>query len=98
MEKNGIRIRSILISSCGQPISGGPPDCGLGEGLTTSHSKKNLVTKCYTGSGNWMDSLEILVRMDLREIGWESVDWMHLAYHREQWRAVVNTVMNLRVP
>jgi hypothetical protein len=35
--------------------------------------------------------------MDLREIGWESVDWIHLAQDRDQWRAVVNTVINLRV-
>jgi hypothetical protein len=35
--------------------------------------------------------------MDLGEIGWEVVDWMHLAQDRNQWRAVVNTVMKLRV-
>jgi hypothetical protein len=33
---------------------------------------------------------------DLREIGWEGVDWMHLAQDRDQWRAAVNTVMKLR--
>jgi hypothetical protein len=38
------------------------------------------------------------IRMDLREIGWEGVDWMQLDEDRGQWRAVVNTVMNLRVP
>jgi hypothetical protein len=38
------------------------------------------------------------VRMDLREIGWEGVDWMHLAQDRDQWQALVNTVMNLHVP
>jgi hypothetical protein len=31
--------------------------------------------------------------MDLREIGWEVVDWMHLNQDRNQWRIVVNTVM-----
>jgi len=35
--------------------------------------------------------------MNLREIGWEGVDWMHLAQDREQWRALVSTVMDLRV-
>jgi hypothetical protein len=35
--------------------------------------------------------------MDLREIGWGSVEWIELAQDRGQWRAVVNTVMNLRV-
>jgi hypothetical protein len=34
------------------------------------------------------------IRMYLKEIGWEGVDWMHLAQDRDQWRAVVNTVMN----
>jgi hypothetical protein len=37
-------------------------------------------------------------RKDLREIWWEGVDWMHLAQDRDQCRAVVNTVMYLRVP
>jgi hypothetical protein len=36
--------------------------------------------------------------MDLREIGWEVVDCMHLAEDRGQWWALVNTVMNLHVP
>jgi hypothetical protein len=37
-------------------------------------------------------------RMDLGEIGWEGVNWIHLAQDRVQWRAVVKTVMNLWVP
>jgi hypothetical protein len=36
--------------------------------------------------------------MDLREIGWGDMDRIHLAQDREEWRALVNTVMNLRVP
>jgi hypothetical protein len=36
--------------------------------------------------------------MDLREIGWEVLDYMHLAQDRGQRWAVVNTVMNFRVP
>jgi hypothetical protein len=35
--------------------------------------------------------------MDLREIGWGSVDWIQLAQDRDRWPALVNTVMNLRV-
>jgi hypothetical protein len=35
--------------------------------------------------------------MDLREIGWGSVEWIHLAQDRDRWRAVVNMVMNLWV-
>jgi hypothetical protein len=37
------------------------------------------------------------IRMDLREIGWGSVEWTHLAQDRDRWQAFVNTVMNLRV-
>jgi hypothetical protein len=36
------------------------------------------------------------IRMGLREIEWEGVDWIHLAQDRDQWRAAVNTVMKLR--
>jgi hypothetical protein len=42
----------------------------------------------------WEDN----IRMDLREVGWEYVVCMHLTQDRDQWRAVANTVMNLRVP
>jgi hypothetical protein len=37
------------------------------------------------------------IRMDLRDIGWESMDYIRLAQDRDQWRAVVNAVMNLTV-
>jgi hypothetical protein len=37
------------------------------------------------------------IRMDLREIGWGSVEWIQLAQDRDWWWALVNTVMNLRV-
>jgi hypothetical protein len=42
----------------------------------------------------WVDK----IRMDLGEIGWDGMDWIELAQERDQWRALVNTVMNLRVP
>jgi hypothetical protein len=42
----------------------------------------------------WEDN----IRMDLREMGWGGMDWIDLAQDRDQWRALVNTVMNLRVP
>jgi hypothetical protein len=38
------------------------------------------------------------IKMDLREIGWDDMDWIDLAENSDQWRALVNTVMNLRVP
>jgi hypothetical protein len=38
------------------------------------------------------------IKIDLSEIGWDGVDWVDLAQNRDQWRALVNTVMNLQVP
>jgi hypothetical protein len=42
----------------------------------------------------WVDN----IKMDLGEIGWDGRDCIELAQDRDQWRALVNTVMNLRVP
>jgi hypothetical protein len=41
----------------------------------------------------WMNN----IKMDLREIGWDGMDWIDLAQDRDQRRALVHTVMNLRV-
>jgi hypothetical protein len=42
----------------------------------------------------WVDN----VRIDLREMGWDGMDWIDLAQDRDKWTALVDTVMNLRVP
>jgi hypothetical protein len=42
----------------------------------------------------WVDN----IKMVLREIGWDGMDWIDLAQNRDLWRAHMNTVMNLRVP
>jgi hypothetical protein len=39
-----------------------------------------------------------ILKWILREIGRDGVDWMDMAQDRDQWRALVNTVLNLRVP
>jgi hypothetical protein len=41
----------------------------------------------------WVD-----IRMDLGEVGWGDVDWIGLAQDRNRWRALVNSILNLRVP
>jgi hypothetical protein len=38
------------------------------------------------------------IKMDLQEMGCASMDWIELAKYRDRWRAIVNAVMNLRVP
>jgi hypothetical protein len=42
----------------------------------------------------WVDN----TKTHLREIGWDGVDWIDMAQDMDQWRALVNTVLNLRVP
>jgi hypothetical protein len=42
----------------------------------------------------WVDN----IRMDLGEVGWGDVDWNGLFKDRNRWRAVVNSVLNIRVP
>jgi hypothetical protein len=42
----------------------------------------------------WVDN----IRMALGEVGWGGVDWIGLTQDRDKWRALVNAIMNLRVP
>jgi hypothetical protein len=42
----------------------------------------------------WVDN----IKMDLGEVEWGDVDWIGLAKDRKRWRALVNSVLNLRVP
>jgi hypothetical protein len=42
----------------------------------------------------WVDN----IRMDLGEVGWANVNWIGLTTDRNRWRALVNSVLNLRVP
>jgi hypothetical protein len=42
--------------------------------------------------GKWVDN----IKMDLRKIEWDGMDWIDLSHDRDQWRALLNTVMNLQ--
>jgi DNA topoisomerase IB len=53
--------------------------------------KKRTTTKTRR---RWVDNIKI----DLGETGWGGIEWTDLAQDRDLWRALVNTVMNLRVP
>jgi hypothetical protein len=48
--------------------------------------------------GYWWVSQEDNIKIDFEEIGWDDMDWIDLVQDKDQWRALVNTVMNLRVP
>jgi hypothetical protein len=42
----------------------------------------------------WVDNIKI----EIKELGWDGIDWIDLTQDRDQWRALVNTIMNLRFP
>jgi hypothetical protein len=55
-------------------------------------------TKRWSENLKGRDHSEYNNGTDLNKIVWEGVDWIHLAQGKDQWRASVNTVTNLRVP
>jgi hypothetical protein len=77
---------------------------GMGRACSTNGAKGNacriLVRKAEEKiplgrrRRRWVDN----VKMDIRDIGWDGMDWIDVAQDRDQWRALANTVMNLMVP
>jgi hypothetical protein len=65
------------------------------------HAWERNVYRVLMGKPEERDHLEgqgvDVIKMVLRDIGWRSVDWIQLTQDKDRWRAVVNTVMNLRV-
>jgi hypothetical protein len=64
--------------------------------LLRNQNKSSL--KGREPSGRPRHRWEDIIKMVLREIGWENVDWIHMAQDRDWWQAVVNMAMNLQVP
>jgi hypothetical protein len=68
--------------------------------LNSRHSFRVLVGKpegkrpLGRPRSRWVDT----IRMDLGEVGWGDVDWIGLAQDKNRWRALVNSVLNFRVP
>jgi hypothetical protein len=76
----------------------------MGKACSTNGRKRNAY-RILVGKPEGMRPLgrprrrwEDNIRMDLREIGWGVMNLIDLAQDRGQWRALVNTVMNFRVP
>jgi hypothetical protein len=57
-------------------------------------AKMVSVTKGGRPRRRWVDN----IKTNLLEIGWGGVDWIGLGQDRDKWRALVNSVMDLRVP
>jgi hypothetical protein len=76
----------------------------MGRACSTNGAKRNAYRILVGNSGGkrplgrprrrWVGNIKI----DFREKGWDGIDWIDLAQDRDQWRALVNTVLNLRVP
>jgi hypothetical protein len=66
----------------------------MGKKKKKKNAYRLLVGKPEGKRCRWMDN----IRMDLGELGWGDVDWIGLAKDRNRWRALVNSVLYLRVP
>jgi hypothetical protein len=73
---------------------------GTSQNILGSKSQEHETGEACRAHGRYEKCLQNFGRKcrKERQIGWKGVDWIHLAQDREQWRALVNTVMNLRVP
>jgi hypothetical protein len=76
----------------------------MGRPCSTNGEKRNAY-RLFVGKPEGKRTLgrprrrwEYNIRMDVREVGWGDVDWIGLAKDRNRWRALVNSVLNLRVP
>jgi len=66
----------------------------MDSGLHTKCTSVALTSLLGRNRPRWEDN----IKMNLRETGWEGVDWIYLGQDRGHWRALVNTVIILQVP
>ena len=69
------------------------------EGTDSFNALLDFGRNCYSGQlgrpkRRWEDD----IKMDLQEVGCGGTDWIGLAQDRDRWRAIVNAILNLRVP
>jgi hypothetical protein len=76
----------------------------MGRACSTTGEKRN-VYRIFVGKPEGKRPLGRLrrrraddIKMDLREIGWNNMDWIDLAQDRDSWKALVDTIMNVWVP
>ena len=83
--------RPVYLPSCLELISRMVEGRGVYRVLVGKPEGKRLLGRPRR---RWEDN----IKMDLQEVGCGSTDWIELAQDRDRWRALVNAVMNLRVP
>jgi hypothetical protein len=72
----------------------------MGGACSINGGKRGIVYRLLVGRPlgrlrrKWLDN----IRMDLAGVGWSDVDWISLSQDRDRWRALVKSVLNLRVP
>jgi hypothetical protein len=70
----------------------------VGGACSTYGESRSLYRVIWWGNLGERTTLEDNIKIDLQEVECDGTDWIELAQDRDRWRAIVNVVMNLRVP